>query len=182
MNTDGEIGPTPREIWLLRLDATRKKGFAFSSGLAVVSLSLDSAVARLLKGLRPRLALIEGYPDAFGRKALAQLKAALPSLTVFFVSQWETVQDMHSWNSRRVLETLQPHPNHPQETYNNYRLSRRELEILKLLVEGMITKEIAEALSISYHTVDQHQRRIFKKMNVHTRSAAVAKALIERVC
>lgn len=54
--------------------------------------------------------------------------------------------------------------------------------IAKLLVEGMITKEIAEALSISYHTVDQHQRRIFKKMNVHTRSAAVAKALIERVC
>ncbi|MDU1904993.1 MAG: LuxR C-terminal-related transcriptional regulator [Dysgonomonas sp.] len=45
-------------------------------------------------------------------------------------------------------------------------LTKRELEILKLVNEGMISKEISEKLSISIHTVNRHRQNILEKMNV----------------
>ena len=42
-------------------------------------------------------------------------------------------------------------------------------------------KEIADQLSLSYHTVDTHLRNIYAKLHVNTRSGAVAKALKERL-
>lgn len=57
------------------------------------------------------------------------------------------------------------------------KLSPRELEILVLIVEGLTAKEIANRLGISIHTTDTHTRHMFKKLGVHSRSAAVARAL-----
>jgi len=58
-------------------------------------------------------------------------------------------------------------------------LSEREIETLRLLVEGLAKKEIAERLQISTHTVDTYVRRIYRKLHVHTVGGAVAKALRE---
>jgi DNA-binding NarL/FixJ family response regulator len=63
----------------------------------------------------------------------------------------------------------------------DYGLTEREREILELTVEGLIKKEIADRLALSYHTVDTHLRNIYMKLHVHTRSGAVAKALKERL-
>ena len=63
---------------------------------------------------------------------------------------------------------------------NDYGLSTREKEILELIVKGLLKKEIADQLGRSYHTVDNHLRSIYEKLNVHSRSGAVAKALNER--
>lgn len=63
----------------------------------------------------------------------------------------------------------------------DYGLSVREREILELMVKGMIKKEIAEKLGVSYHTVNNHLRSIYEKLHVHTRGGAVAKALRERL-
>ena len=46
-------------------------------------------------------------------------------------------------------------------------LSDRELEILKLLSEGLVKKQIAEKLSIRYATVDTHVRHIYEKLHVN---------------
>jgi len=62
-----------------------------------------------------------------------------------------------------------------------YGLTNRENEILKLLVKGLSKKNIAETLFISFHTVDTHIRRIYEKLEVHTRSGAIAKALKEHL-
>lgn len=52
-------------------------------------------------------------------------------------------------------------------------LTRREKEILKLIDEGMYSKEISEKLSISLHTVNRHRQNILEKMNTdNTRKAA----------
>lgn len=67
----------------------------------------------------------------------------------------------------------------PQKT--EYGLSEREREILELMVKGLIKKEIAEQLKLSYHTVDNHLRSIYTKLHVHTRTGAVAKAVSERL-
>ncbi|MFL6143035.1 MAG: response regulator transcription factor [Labedaea sp.] len=53
-------------------------------------------------------------------------------------------------------------------------LSERELEILALLSAGCSVADIASALEISAHTVANHKRHIFTKLNVHSRAQAVA--------
>ncbi|MFO1498903.1 MAG: LuxR C-terminal-related transcriptional regulator [Verrucomicrobiota bacterium] len=69
-------------------------------------------------------------------------------------------------------------PNRPLPQFD-YALTKREKSILRLMVEGWLKKEIAEHLSLSFHTVNNHERHIYEKLHVHTRSAAVAKALME---
>jgi DNA-binding NarL/FixJ family response regulator len=64
---------------------------------------------------------------------------------------------------------------------NSYGLSAREKQILELMVEGFIKKQIAERLGVSYHTVNNQLRSIYDKLHVHTRGGAVAKALKERL-
>ncbi len=64
---------------------------------------------------------------------------------------------------------------------HDYGLSGREKEILEFMVRGLIKKEIADQLNLSYHTVDNHLRNIYTKLHVHTRGGAVAKALQERL-
>ena len=55
-------------------------------------------------------------------------------------------------------------------------LSDRELEILTLLAEGLVKKQIAKRLEISYSTVDFHVRHIYEKLDVPNAPAAVNKA------
>lgn len=68
-----------------------------------------------------------------------------------------------------------------QAPREDYGLTERERRILELMIEGLIKKEIADQLSISYHTVDTHLRNIYTKLHVHTRTGAVAKAIKERL-
>jgi len=56
-------------------------------------------------------------------------------------------------------------------------LSEREKQVLDLLVQGLIYKEIAEKLNIGYETVHTYIRRIYEKLQVRTRTEAVAKFL-----
>lgn len=56
----------------------------------------------------------------------------------------------------------------------NGRLSGRELEILALISAGCSAAEVAQALQISPHTVTNHMRRIFAKLDVHSRIQAAA--------
>ena len=63
----------------------------------------------------------------------------------------------------------------------DYGLTAREQEILRLLAEGLLKKEIADALSISVNTVSTHLRRVYDKLHVNTNTGAVAKALREGI-
>ena len=64
---------------------------------------------------------------------------------------------------------------------NEYNLSPREKEILKLLVEGLSKKQIADKLFLSYHTIVSHIRKIYEKLEVHSGNSAVAKAIKEKL-
>lgn len=57
------------------------------------------------------------------------------------------------------------------------RLTRRERDVLALLSKGYIDKEIAPALGISTWTVRGHIKKIFERLNVHTRTEAVVQYL-----
>ena len=56
-------------------------------------------------------------------------------------------------------------------------LSLRERQVLELMAEGMRNKEIAAALGISADTTGMHLKNLFTKLDVHDRTAAVAKAI-----
>jgi DNA-binding NarL/FixJ family response regulator len=56
-------------------------------------------------------------------------------------------------------------------------LTGREREVLTLVAQGLTNKEIAQALVITTNTVKRHLKSIFSKLDVHTRSAAAAKAI-----
>ena len=77
--------------------------------------------------------------------------------------------------ARRVLEMFSKFA--PKQS--DYGLSDREKEILQLMTTGLIKKEIADRLALSVHTVDTYLRRIYEKLEVNTRTGAVAKALKE---
>jgi DNA-binding NarL/FixJ family response regulator len=59
--------------------------------------------------------------------------------------------------------------------------SPREHELLVLIVEGLTAKEIADRLGVSIHTTGTHTKNLFSKLGVHSRAAAVARALKERL-
>ena len=76
--------------------------------------------------------------------------------------------------ARKVVQSFQRAGASPQPTEN---LSPREQEVLDCLAKGFLYKEIADNLHISYETVHTYIRRIYEKLQVRTRTEAVAKFL-----
>jgi DNA-binding NarL/FixJ family response regulator len=75
--------------------------------------------------------------------------------------------------AKYILKTLrkrQPKPSISKD------LSERELEILTMLGDGLIKKEIAERLDISINTVAKHIRHIYEKLNVANAPTAISEA------
>ena len=60
-------------------------------------------------------------------------------------------------------------------------LTPQEKELLKLLVAGHSYKSAASEMKISYHTVSFHLRNIYEKLQVHSKTEAVSKALREKL-
>lgn len=56
-------------------------------------------------------------------------------------------------------------------------LTASEIEIVKLISEGLTTKEIAARRNISYHTVNTHRKNIFKKVEVSNTSELIMHAI-----
>ena len=65
----------------------------------------------------------------------------------------------------------------PAHHANEFNLSDREKEVLKCLVKGMSYKLIADTCFISVETVNGHIKNIYRKLQVHSKSEAVAKAI-----
>lgn len=76
--------------------------------------------------------------------------------------------------ARKVIQTFQRKPVRAEASE---RLTPREEEILQLLTQGMLSKEIAQRLSISVETVNSHLKHIYGKLHVRTRTEAVIKFL-----
>ena len=55
-------------------------------------------------------------------------------------------------------------------------ISKRELEVLALISEGLSNQEIAERLFVSLNTIKTHSSRLFEKLEVRSRTQAVEKA------
>jgi DNA-binding NarL/FixJ family response regulator len=76
--------------------------------------------------------------------------------------------------ARRVIELFRRV--RPAESAE-YALTPHETRLLKLIVEGHSYKSAAAALGVTVHTISFHMRSIYDKLQVHSKSEAVAKAL-----
>ncbi|HNP20613.1 MAG TPA: response regulator transcription factor [Panacibacter sp.] len=79
----------------------------------------------------------------------------------------------------KVLKMFKNQSSH--DSKNSFDLTDREKEILKCLVEGMSYKLIADHCYISLDTVSGHIKNIYKKLQVHSKSEAVVKAIKGRI-
>ena len=86
---------------------------------------------------------------------------------------------MTSSVARKVLGIFQN--DKTENTSEDFHLTTREKELLRLLVEGLNYKAIAEKLFISPFTVQTHIKHIYEKLHVNSKSEAVVKALRERL-
>jgi DNA-binding NarL/FixJ family response regulator len=75
--------------------------------------------------------------------------------------------------ARVVLEQLKP----PPSNYNIPHLSEREMEVLKLIIEGKTNSEIGQELHLSLNTIKTHVRGIMNKLSVDDRVQAAVVAL-----
>ncbi len=69
----------------------------------------------------------------------------------------------------------------PQQTNNEYNLSDREKQVLQLLVNGYSYKMIASDMFIAIDTVRSHIKKIYEKLQVNSKSEAVAKAFKDKL-
>jgi RNA polymerase sigma factor (sigma-70 family) len=124
-----------------------------------------------------------------GHRLLATAKSNdIPTIVVSGITEPEEIQRVYSEFGvsayiekqafdraafrRTVEETCQAH----RSMSGLNALTEREREVLDLLAQGLTNKEIAEKLVITTNTVKRHLKAIFEKLDVHTRSAATARA------
>lgn len=81
--------------------------------------------------------------------------------------------------ARKVMTHFQNQ--HGEDKRPDYQLSQREIEVLKLLVDGLSYKMIAAELQIGFETVRTYIKRIYEKLHVQTVTEAVTKAVREGI-
>ncbi|MCS5490815.1 response regulator [Algoriphagus limi] len=101
------------------------------------------------------------------------LKDADPDELVFTIH--EVHEGRHLINFDRIIE--QARPNAFFDSFREkFKLSRREVQIIKLIKEGKTSREIAEELVLSIGTIESHRKNIFTKLGIKSRVELVNKA------
>lgn len=96
-------------------------------------------------------------------------------LTVELISAIEQVHAGGAPMSMQIARKVVDHFNQSKPPVSLEKLTAREQEVLALLAQGFLYKEISARLGISFHTFRNHQRAIYEKLHVHSRTEATAK-------
>ena len=99
---------------------------------------------------------------------------------------WQAIQDVHKGGAHmspaiavKVMQMFQNQFVQSQPTY--IELTGRERDVLTCLVKGMSYKMIADACSLSVHTVHYHIKHIYEKLHVNSAPEAVVKAIEQKL-
>jgi DNA-binding NarL/FixJ family response regulator len=172
-------------------------------GMTVVAQAADGAEAvELFARIRPDVALIDlRMPKLEGVQVVEQIRHRFSDAAIVILTTYDTDNDIEhalragakaflvkdvspqdlvacvravhagrTWVSPRVAAKLVAH-------VTNVRITRRELAVLRLLAAGNSNREIGDALGISDGTVKIHLTHLFAKLEVTSRTEAIATAL-----
>jgi DNA-binding NarL/FixJ family response regulator len=152
--------------------------------LAIIDLSLPGASLTSLTEDEPPAQNMEGY------RLLASTRAnGIPTIVVSGMGTPEDIERAYTeqgifaylakqtFDRRTFSQTVKEARTVGISASSLASLTDREREVLDLLAQGMTNKEIAESLYITTNTVKRHLKSVFSKLDIHTRSAAAAKAV-----
>ncbi len=127
--------------------------------------------------LQPRLYLVVGAHRMKGRKGrgsvpMERLAYQMDVLQTRIAASLLTTLLAGGRGYRTLVNTVTANDEHPGDPTTS--LSSRETEVARLVCEGKQNKEIAWLASLSECTVENHLRRIYKKLGIHNRAALVA--------
>jgi DNA-binding NarL/FixJ family response regulator len=80
----------------------------------------------------------------------------------------ESVASGNTWFTAETNATLSDSSYFLDDFMKKYQLTRREVEIIRLIGAGFTTKEIGDKLFVSEFTINAHRRNISRKLNIHT--------------
>jgi DNA-binding NarL/FixJ family response regulator len=159
--------------------------------MAIIDLSLEGST--MPGGALSGGALAAGLPgdeDLEGYRLLASTRAGnTPTIVVSGVATADDIERAYAEHGvfaclakqtfqRRVfLDAVAEAREAAAQNNELDALTARERQVIELLSRGQTNKEIAEVLVITTNTVKRHLKSIFEKLEVHTRSAAAAKAV-----
>lgn len=91
----------------------------------------------------------------------------------------EAIMDGESYYSEKVTKTIMEglKPQGQGSYANAIKLTRREIDVMKLIAEEFTTTEIADKLTISQHTVESHRKNLLSKLNVRNTAGLVRYAV-----
>jgi len=166
---------------LLRMEETRPEIVLVDIGLPGIS-GIEGIRVMKARGSQSQFLVLTVYDDderifaAMCAGACGYLLKKTPPDRIL-----ESVRDVREGGApmspeiaRRVIALFREF--RPPETAD-YRLTAQETRVLRLLGEGHHYKTAAAELGISVNTLSFHLRRIYEKLQVHSKSEAVAKAL-----
>jgi two-component system, NarL family, response regulator NreC len=162
---------------------------------------------RLVEELKPDLIIVDiAMPDMNGVEATRQIRQNSPQCQVLVLSMHRdavyvretlrcgasgyilkdsidqdllravrTVAAGESFLSPEVARTVLDDYQQSEDPFD--RLTAREREVLQMLAEGKVAKEIATALDVSVYTVDAHRGRIMKKLGLRSSTEIVRFAM-----
>jgi DNA-binding CsgD family transcriptional regulator len=94
----------------------------------------------------------------------------------------EGLRQLAVHQQKQEAALIVPSPHLARADYQlDLHLTRRELEVLRLVAEGHTDREVADILVLSPRTVNRHLSNIFVKLDVPGRAAAVAYAIRQRL-
>jgi DNA-binding NarL/FixJ family response regulator len=168
------------------------------AGYAVRGAVSGEDALRQAAAERPAAVVLEvRLPDLTGYEVCRRLRESLSAVPIVFVSRDRTepsdmvagllvgaddylakpyVPDELLARVRAVVRRASTPGEQAPELADSGDLTRREQQVLRLLGEGLEPADIAERLVISPKTVAGHIEQILKKLDVHSRAAAVALA------
>jgi LuxR family maltose regulon positive regulatory protein len=139
------------------------KGFVIAALVLQIQGDLAAAAIELHK------AVLLAYPERFVAPFAEEGRALLPVIEAAIA-----VLGLDAFAKRHLDEVRRAISNAMSRTEPN-QLNAREREIVDYLAEGLSNKVIARRMGITDHTVKFHLKKVFAKLDVSTRRAAVAK-------
>jgi len=150
-----------------------------SPDAVVLEADGDESVAEVLNGVDPRavpVVVLARHADPLWSNALvrAGVRAVLPSGARDLSAAIAAVAAGYIVLHPEVADALVPAGGLALRERNGQSLTTRELEVLRMMAEGLANKVIAARLNISEHTVKFHVGSIFAKLHAGSRTEAVA--------
>lgn len=160
-----------------------------------------SSLEERLPVLRPDMLIVNPtLLDFSSKQQLAALSAARPKMSIValvyqyiesgVMDNFKYVIDIRQTRSS-VLSLLKTavestnttlrKENSPVDISDNYELSNREMDVLVLVAKGLSTKEIADKLNISVHTVNSHRKNITHKTGIKSVAGLAVYAMIHNL-